>query len=46
MDGSAYEEANVTGAGAVSVDGQMVDAASIKMAQNTLDLAGEAGSLQ
>jgi citrate lyase subunit beta/citryl-CoA lyase len=36
----AYEEANVAGSGAISVDGQMVDAASIKMARNTLDLVG------
>ena len=36
---SAYEEANTTGSGSISVDGQMIDAASIKMAQNTLDLA-------
>jgi citrate lyase beta subunit len=36
---SAYEEANAAGSGSVSVDGQMVDAASIKMARNTLDLA-------
>jgi citrate lyase subunit beta/citryl-CoA lyase len=36
----AYERANAAGFGAVSVDGQMVDAASIKMARNTLDLAG------
>ena len=35
----AYEEASVAGTGAISVDGQMVDAASIKMARNTLDLA-------
>jgi citrate lyase subunit beta/citryl-CoA lyase len=34
----AYEEASAAGSGAISVDGQMVDAASIKMAQNTLDL--------
>ena len=34
----AYEEANAAGSGAVSVDGQMVDAASVKMARNTLDL--------
>jgi citrate lyase subunit beta/citryl-CoA lyase len=34
---AAYEEAKA--AGSVSVDGQMVDAASIKMARNTLDLA-------
>jgi citrate lyase subunit beta/citryl-CoA lyase len=37
---AAYEEANTAGSGSVSVDGQMVDAASIKMARNTLDLAG------
>jgi len=36
---SAYEEANAAGSGSISVDGQMVDAASIKMAQNALDLA-------
>jgi citrate lyase subunit beta/citryl-CoA lyase len=36
---SAYEEANAAGSGSISVDGQMVDAASVKMAQNTLDLA-------
>ena len=36
---AAYEEANAAGSGAVSVEGQMVDAASIKMARNTLDLA-------
>jgi citrate lyase subunit beta/citryl-CoA lyase len=35
----AYEEASVAGTGAISVEGQMVDAASIKMARNTLDLA-------
>jgi citrate lyase beta subunit len=33
----AYEEASAAGTGAISVDGQMIDAASIKMAQNTLD---------
>src|SRR5215212_6890084 len=32
-----YEEANDAGSGSVSVDGQMVDAASIKMARNVLD---------
>ena len=37
---AAYEEANAAGSGAVSVDGQMVDAASIRMARNTLDVAG------
>ncbi len=36
---SAYEEANAAGSGSISVEGQMVDAASIKMAQNTLNLA-------
>ena len=35
----AYEEAGAAGSGAVSVDGQMVDAASIRMARRTLDLA-------
>ncbi|HEX5847890.1 MAG TPA: CoA ester lyase [Rubrobacter sp.] len=34
---AAYEEANAAGSGSVSVDGQMVDAASIRMAQNTLE---------
>ncbi len=42
---AAYEEASAAGSGAISVDGQMVDAASIKMAQNTLDLAQGAGML-
>ncbi len=36
---AAFEEANAAGSGSVSVDGQMVDAASIRMAQNTLDLS-------
>jgi citrate lyase beta subunit len=40
----AYEEANVAGSGSISVNGQMVDAASIKMAQNTLDLARNVGA--
>ncbi|MBV9454348.1 MAG: CoA ester lyase [Rubrobacter sp.] len=43
---SAYEEANFTGSGSISVDGQMVDAASIRMAQNTLDLARGVGMIQ
>jgi citrate lyase subunit beta / citryl-CoA lyase len=34
---AAYEEASAAGSGAISVDGQMIDAASIKMARNTLD---------
>jgi citrate lyase subunit beta/citryl-CoA lyase len=33
---AAYEEANAAGSGSVSLDGQMVDAASIKLARNTL----------
>src|SRR3712207_5895364 len=33
----AYEGASAAGTGAVSVDGQMIDAASIKLARNTLD---------
>jgi citrate lyase subunit beta / citryl-CoA lyase len=41
---SAYEEANAAGSGSISVNGQMVDAASIRMAQNTLDLARGAGT--
>jgi citrate lyase subunit beta/citryl-CoA lyase len=35
---AAYEEANAAGSGAVSIDGQMIDAASIRMARTTLDL--------
>jgi citrate lyase subunit beta / citryl-CoA lyase len=35
----AYEEANATGSGAISIGGQMIDAASIRMARNTLGLA-------
>ena len=34
---AAYEEASAAGSGSVSVDGQMVDAASIRMARNTLE---------
>ncbi|WP_407691039.1 HpcH/HpaI aldolase/citrate lyase family protein [Rubrobacter marinus] len=37
---AAYEEAEAAGSGSISVDGKMVDAASIRMARNTLDLAG------
>jgi citrate lyase subunit beta / citryl-CoA lyase len=40
---AAYEEASAAGTGAISIDGQMIDAASIKMARNTLDLARGAG---
>ena len=35
----AYEEANATGSGAISIGGQMIDAASIRLARNTLGLA-------
>jgi citrate lyase subunit beta/citryl-CoA lyase len=35
---AAYDEAKSGGSGSVSVDGQMVDAASIRMARTTLDL--------
>lgn len=35
----AYEEANASGSGSISVEGQMVDAASIRMARRVLDLA-------
>jgi len=35
---AAYDEAKSGGSGSVSVDGQMIDAASIKMARTTLDL--------
>jgi citrate lyase subunit beta / citryl-CoA lyase len=38
---AAYEEASAAGSGAVSIDGQMIDAASIRMARATLDLARE-----
>jgi citrate lyase subunit beta / citryl-CoA lyase len=41
---SAYEEANAAESGAISVNGQMIDAASIRMAQNTLDLAEGTGT--
>ncbi|MGH3089340.1 MAG: HpcH/HpaI aldolase/citrate lyase family protein [Rubrobacteraceae bacterium] len=36
---AAYEEANRSGSGAISIDGRMVDAASIRMARDTLDRA-------
>ena len=39
----AYEVATREGRGAVAVDNKMIDAASIKMAQVTLDQAGAAG---
>ena len=42
---TAYEEASAAGIGAISVDGQMVDAASIRMARNTLELARASGKI-
>ncbi len=42
---AAYEEAGAAGMGCISVDGHMVDAASIRMAHNTLDLARAAGTI-
>jgi citrate lyase beta subunit len=41
---AAYEEANATGSGSLSVDGHMVDAASIKLARNTLGKVKEKDS--
>ena len=38
----AYEAAGAAGRGAISVDGQMIDAASIRLARTTLDQAPEA----
>ena len=37
----SYEEAEARGSGSISVDGKMIDAASVKMARNTLSLAYE-----
>ena len=36
---ASYEQAEARGSGSISIDGRMVDAASIKMARNTLSLA-------
>lgn len=36
---AAYEEANASGSGSISVEGQMIDAASIRVARRLLDLA-------
>ena len=41
----AYAEAGGRGEGAIAVDGKMVDAASIKMAESTLRRARTAGSM-
>lgn len=43
---AAYEEANAAGSGSISVDGHMVDAASIKMAHNTLGVAEAAATIR
>lgn len=40
---AAYEAATAEGRGAITLDNQMIDAASIRMAQTTLDLARAAG---
>jgi citrate lyase beta subunit len=40
---AAYEEANQQGLGAVALDNKMIDAANIRMAQNTVELARAAG---
>lgn len=39
----AYEEASRAGSGAITVDGQMVDAASIRMAESSMERARAAG---
>jgi citrate lyase subunit beta/citryl-CoA lyase len=41
----AYEAASEAGSGAITVDGQMVDAASIRMAEGSLEKARAAGLL-
>lgn len=43
---NAYEAANAAGSGAITLDGKMVDAASIRMARNTLELARTTGMIQ
>ncbi|MBX6341012.1 MAG: CoA ester lyase [Thermomicrobiaceae bacterium] len=43
---AAYEAAEREGRGAVAIDNTMIDAASIRMARNTLDLARAAGLLE
>jgi len=42
----AYEAATREGRGAIAIDGRMIDAASIRMAQTTLDLARAAGMVE
>jgi citrate lyase subunit beta/citryl-CoA lyase len=39
----AYSEATAEGTGVISVDNKMIDAASIKLAERTIELAHEAG---
>jgi citrate lyase beta subunit len=41
-----YEQATAEGRGSISIDNQMVDVASIKMARNTLDAAQAAGLIE
>ncbi|MDI3339831.1 MAG: CoA ester lyase [Sphaerobacter sp.] len=43
---AAYEAATREGRGAIAIDGRMIDAASIRMAQTTLDLARAAGLVE
>lgn len=42
---AAYKDANQRGHGAVALDNQMIDAATIRMAQNTIEVARAAGIL-
>jgi len=41
----AYREATAEGTGVISVDNKMIDAASIKLAERTIELAHQAGML-
>lgn len=41
---AAYEEATAAGRGAIMLDGKMIDAANVRMAQRTLAMAGEKAS--
>ena len=41
---SSYKEAEAQGLGAIQVDGDMVDAASVRILQNTIDRADVVGS--
>jgi citrate lyase beta subunit len=42
----AYEEAKASGAGAIAVDGKMVDAASVRLAQVTYEQARRLGLVE